>query len=507
VSVQPMSKATERRILAALDATTDGVEAGLDPTEAVIKAARAQQLGPGHVPLLVRAFNVASATRHRKSAATREEKADTYPMADADEAIRRLYGSSKAAVAPAEDYARPPDWYAPIEALQARQARELAVKAASEARAQVDTPPRTPEDLFFEKMAQVRGLSEAVFDLSRRRLHERDAYDAALEKLATILVTPGQPALEDVRRTARTGLDTAATALLDSLASKDASVRQRPATGRLVGMSDPTIALIKTALDHARHLVALDVALGDLVALRDTAEASLRLPPQEPEERPLDAFVRTKAAENRGILGSVSAGLGAASGGNLANTIASRFGDGHDQAVKRVLDQIATPAHEQELRGIRTAAMLSDLLQNDPVVAAHNDPMEVSDTFNRLGEFAPRLADQPLVMQAMLRKSLQAPLEPFDVQAFGKMDSSDTGRGFQRAQRPAGRDLTPYFASALDRSAGVAADNLRAVAPGKSVAEIFQGGRRETASKPDKPAGKPAKPAKSTKPDDDDPLS
>lgn len=518
MSVQPMTKATEKRILSALDATTAGVESGLAPTEAVVKAARDARLAPGHVPLLVRAFNVASATRHRKEAATREEKAQPYPMADADEAARLLYGQStaKAAAAPDSSYALAPSWYAPEPALRKRMEERSFAKAASEAPR--PTPVVTPEDEFIQKRAYADRLGREVSNLGQLLQLERDSRNACLDKLATALITPGRPAYADVRSTARLALGEVAATALDALAEKDASVRDRKPLRKLVPASDPVIGLLKAAIDHARHVVALEVTLSDLRPALERAKKACYTRPGANEQAllPLERFLVAKEAEGKGLVDSVSAGLGAASGGNMANMIANQLRSGHDSAIKGVLDQIATPAHEQELRGIRTASMLSDLLQNDPVVAAHADPVDVSNTFNQLGEFAPRLADQPLVMQAMLRKSLQAPLEPFDIQALGKTDHENAGRGYVRPVRPEGQNMDPYFATGGTTAYNFTRDQASGVNPvghakdrAKDLLGIKSPATDKAPAKPGKP-DKGDKPDKATKPDaksPDNPLS
>jgi len=66
--------------------------------------------------------------------------------------------------------------------------------------------------------------------------------------------------------------------------------------------------------------------------------------------------------------------------------------------------------------------MLHDLLANDEVVSGY-DPFEVTNAYNNLSQIAPRTAQHPLAVQAMLRKQLsQGSLDPFEVEQAIKME-------------------------------------------------------------------------------------
>ena len=95
------------------------------------------------------------------------------------------------------------------------------------------------------------------------------------------------------------------------------------------------------------------------------------------------------------------------------------------------VDAIQSPDHESKLKNIRTQAMLHGLMLHDPVIKGHN-PEDVINAFNEISETAPRLADQVLIMQPLIRKRLsQGVLDPFEVHQIMQMN-----QGGQKVQQP-----------------------------------------------------------------------
>ena len=83
---------------------------------------------------------------------------------------------------------------------------------------------------------------------------------------------------------------------------------------------------------------------------------------------------------------------------------------------------LSAPDHEITLKNIRAQATLHDLMMNDSVISGH-DPREVALAFNDIANAAPNVVESPAVLQAVLRKRLEAgQLADFDVKQLLEMD-------------------------------------------------------------------------------------
>ncbi|HXS25518.1 MAG TPA: hypothetical protein VN719_14885, partial [Gemmatimonadales bacterium] len=108
-----------------------------------------------------------------------------------------------------------------------------------------------------------------------------------------------------------------------------------------------------------------------------------------------------------GLLRDVSSNLGQA----LSNpfTPASK-----EDAINSAMGKIGDPDHEQELRDIASRATLAQLMADDDVVGAHQ-PHQVVQAFNDVSQVAPRLAQQPILLEGLLRRRLeQGAFDPFE---------------------------------------------------------------------------------------------
>jgi hypothetical protein len=87
------------------------------------------------------------------------------------------------------------------------------------------------------------------------------------------------------------------------------------------------------------------------------------------------------------------------------------------------IQKVMNPAHEAEMRAVKTQAMLHDFSNNDPVISSY-DTDKVTEAFNQISELAPNVASQPAVMRGLMRKILQQEgvLEPFETDQITKLE-------------------------------------------------------------------------------------
>lgn len=97
-------------------------------------------------------------------------------------------------------------------------------------------------------------------------------------------------------------------------------------------------------------------------------------------------------------------------------------------------NNLTAPDHETALKNIKAQATLHDMLLNDDVISGH-DPKEVAIAFNEIANVAPGVVDSPAVLQALLRKRLEAgQLADFDVKQLLEMDKLKAERDKLRTE-------------------------------------------------------------------------
>jgi hypothetical protein len=102
----------------------------------------------------------------------------------------------------------------------------------------------------------------------------------------------------------------------------------------------------------------------------------------------------------------------------LANKSLTRQAPGGDELYDALLsatEAIEDPSMESERKAIRAKMLLKDLMTNDEVLS-QQDPATVIKAFNEIAALAPRSAESPLTMRALLRKSVeQGSVDPMEI--------------------------------------------------------------------------------------------
>jgi hypothetical protein len=125
---------------------------------------------------------------------------------------------------------------------------------------------------------------------------------------------------------------------------------------------------------------------------------------------------------------------GATSSGAIAKSVMGFDADPEKMRLQEYKN-ISAPDHEISLKNIRAQATLHDLLLNDPVISGY-DSREVALAFNDVANAAPNVVESPSVLQAVLRKRLEAgQLADFDVKQLLEMDKLKEERDLMALNR------------------------------------------------------------------------
>ena len=167
-------------------------------------------------------------------------------------------------------------------------------------------------------------------------------------------------------------------------------------------------ACIKAAQDYS----SLVDSLLEFEKVAFTAQLNLERILTRNEPAPLPAsntlsVVRLAAGEKRAynptLMGGMATGTSLAMGMGVGNSIMKDFGpESKDKLKSDAFMKVTDPDHESKLRSIRSQAALHGLL-NSPYFEGE-DPYQVTDLFNKVTKMSPRIADQPLALEAILRR-------------------------------------------------------------------------------------------------------
>lgn len=427
--MKKLTKEAEDRLLGAIEKTAVLVNAGTNPNDAIVKVAQEDGIPPGHINLMVHAYNTGRTTRQRQEGTSPLEKAAEFPLADAAAVMEKLYPSTVKSAAEIErdttvslEYAVPPTGM-----LERRAKRELQKQGANidwrrwsrgDEEIVATDPGPLPEDpaLRMKKAyCDAERLQRQIDEARRKQAHAMDKMASTFGELTEYFRRPDASPIPVVKEQAFLLHGGKARDLIDEVVKvtpglmklsqhKRAQVsnyRLEPADGEVYG-------LVSEFLDHLDEYQRCKQAHSELLVKNAVrAEEILRPFAQRPRSVLDEPGYSTKSGG--ALMPSL---LGASAIKNLFTGGGPDAGkDKVDKAYKELID----PSHEQNLRNINAQAMLQDMMVNDPIISSY-EPNEALNAYNEIIGMAPRNADQRAFVLPLLRKRLeQGMLDPFEV--------------------------------------------------------------------------------------------
>lgn len=427
---KPLSPQTEAKLMSAVEKTANYVADGLDPNDAIVKAAQDCGISQGAIQLVVHAYNTGRTTKQRLQGQDALEKSAEFALADTDVVLEKLYPQTvKTAAARQLATAVDPGYFCSPRAVLGRRDAPVMIKVAA-------ATPAT--SLPVEPLAAVKKANASVVQL-RRDLEQqrgqlsatRDKFAAAVDALTDYFRRPNAVPLRQVHETAALLYGQPATDLLSHIANgrpgfdklanvhprRDDDATQAPYTylGQALALATD-VANQRTAFEKQAQAVEQQAE----VLLRPFVQPSLASPSI------LDPVTCSPDGEKQAGLGSGLLGVAGTMSllndvtGDIAKGVTPR--DSGDMA-KSQLANLTDPEHEAKLRSLDTQSNLTDLITRDDVLKGYH-PEEISEAFNDIVQLSPRIADQKLLLQAALRKRLQqGSLDQFELdQMLGMED-------------------------------------------------------------------------------------
>lgn len=464
--MRSLSKEAEHKLITAIEAAAAYVNSGLEPNAAIVKSASEHNIPAGHVNLMVHAYNTGRTNKQRESGGDTYEKAADFKLADAQTVLDRLYPKqvkTSAEVRKNEiistEYAVSPTGF--LARRRSSLAKEAAAVQTFFSERAYTAPPRDEHAAAMRAHVQRVTEKRAAEELRRQLTMAEHNAAAAMDKLAEYFRVPGNMSFVDAVKEVGLRLGPQGVSVLEKVAAVYPQFKKQAATNRDHFGADPVYNLVENVLNNVNAFVE---ARNSMPPTKEaSAEKKIAQTPvtgsilYDATQEPLE-LKKAGADSKPTTLKNVLFGDGKSSGGSAGKSengalgsfgrpirgtadligsdvkpdsvFAPALGLASDPATEKLkaYQDITAPEHELQLKNIRAQATLHDLMANDPVVSGY-DSSEVANAFNDIANAAPNIVDSPAVLQAVLRKRLEAgQFADFDVKQLLDMDKTKAER-------------------------------------------------------------------------------
>lgn len=478
--MRSLSKAAEQQLIQAIEKAAEYVNSGLSPNDAIVKSAAEYSMPAGHINLMVHAYNTGRTNKQREQGETVYEKSADFKLADADIVLERLYPKQVKTSAAIQKDATVSTEYAisPLGFLARRRsalAKEAAATQTFFSEKAYVAPPRDEHAAAMRAHVQRVTEKRAVEELRRQVTMAEHNAVVAMDKLAEYFRVPGNMSFADAIKEVGLRLGTPGVQVLEKVAVVYPQFKKQAATNRDHFGPDQVYSLVENVINNVNVFVAArnnmpptkeasaekkivpTTITGSILHDPATDELELKTaaqPPRKPagnknQKSTLQRMhyytfgdpENSKTDKTPGAIAgsltsmsspiqSVSEYLGGAAGGKATDVAAAGLGldVDPDKQKLRAYQDLTTPEHELQLKNIRSQATLHDLMSNDPVISGY-DSQDVATAFNDIAAAAPNIVESPAVLQAVLRKRLEAgEFADFDVKQLLEMDKTKAER-------------------------------------------------------------------------------
>lgn len=420
---KPLSKKAEQQLLEAIDnICTDLAEkqaSAAQLVEAAVKQATAFEFGPDMIRLMCYGWNNGAVANRRETSQGILQKTAAFPILDAEQVIDQVLNRETKEATVASDYLRAP-------------VQQTRLSLQCQATGREKSAEQTPVEVPFEKRyGQAARLNE---EIKAARSALRFAEEQLLHKIAQIgeyfkRDSTRQWLFDEVDYAVRQKHGSLAGSVMQSVADynnytvKAANLKPRKA----VDWTKAPFTWVGEAIKLANDVTALQSEFVSTAMMNRYKIAKLleRVEEEAPQSK-TSIFDQQRPEENfEEKLALLSGGLSDLSViGGLLGTMAGGPPKSKEMMVDDTLNDLNDPVHDEQLRQIRTKAMLYSLLNNDSVLSSYK-PQEVLGAYNNLSALAPRASRQPLLATSVLRRwTTQGGIEPFEAKEIGDIEKT-----------------------------------------------------------------------------------
>jgi hypothetical protein len=448
--VKRVTPQDEARMLDAIERSAALVNDGLHPNDALAKAAGEHGIPSGHLDVMVHAYNTGRTNRQRRDGDTIFEKAADFDLADTD-VVRGILFPPKVKTAAekvfstsvSEDYQLPPTTVLREKAAAATQAvlKEAVLPALTDKKPAAY--PRDERQLMKRAYTQAQRLQRDTENCRRLASSAFDKLAETFQELTDYFHRLDSQPLPAVREHVNILFGNRGTLVLDEIIAVTpglTKMARHKTAGTDLRLVDEVAALVSQCLDEVDAYKRCKQAYDELAERNDAEVEKVLRPFSGGSQSVMDEYAQAPWTFEKTGASPLFGGFVGGFGGGVARDMVEHIGKSiqpptQNAAVQKTLDSLTDPNHEAYLRSIRTNAALQDLMLNDPVISSHG-PDDVTQAFNDIVELSPRVADQHMLLQTLLRNRLtKGQLDPFEVDQLLGMEQKLQKRDSPRPVR------------------------------------------------------------------------
>lgn len=440
-----MTPEAEQKICDGLVRVSELTKSGFSPNEAIAKVASEERIPAGHIRLMASAYNTGKTNRQRSDANSLFDKIAEFELADPKKILLQIFPEQVKTAAEiytpqviSEQYDYEPDWMAK-QAIQGRIGKLDYGPSPSPL-------PRDPTRFFKKADGYVQLLNNERSRLDGEARNSWDKVSSAYSELQLYFRQMYASPLDEVRQNAELLFGKAASVIFDKMAmsgsccmsskpvpavkpkKKTEPVKpvqiKRATITHAVDRSQPPYSCVETIIRESRSYCD---QMQKMASFEKTAvELELKLAhalgtktPVPLAADPTLSILRRHRGEKRAFvgpaMGTLAQGAELGLGAEVSRSIMSKLGPKPEDKLRQdALESLSDPDHDSRLRAIRSQAALHGIL-NGPYFEGE-DPNKVTEIFNNLVHMSPRMADQPLILEAAMRRlAAQGQVDPHDI--------------------------------------------------------------------------------------------
>lgn len=408
---------------------------GMEPDAAIEKVARDEMYGPGQIRFLCAGYNTGRQNCQRLSNTNVLDKLASFPLADATNVIKSIYegpspAEKKAADRVHDDYLAPPTWLADED----RRTAALAPLPGGVEKTAAAAAPVTPAKSLTRQLADVDREKRAADEAGTNAAKAEDRVRGHVYELVQYFKKYANERLpfNFVEKSAEMYQGAVIKPLMDLIYDGAGLTEKRaddslPVSRQPIRWDRMPFSALRDCMKYARDVHIHRQAQIKHVEKTAQLKEAVLLPFVGATANPSPASTSRLAGSPlysekvAGIFGT-PAGLAVGSMlGRAFNDVPSK-----DKLVDDAANDLDDPAHQNEIRKIRTQAMLTNMLSDaDDPISGH-DPDEVLRAYNELSAMAPQTADQPAALRPLLRRRLEGHTEPFEAKELTEIEKGLT---------------------------------------------------------------------------------
>jgi hypothetical protein len=192
-----LNKQAETKLIGAIENAAALVNSGMQPNDAIIKSATDSGIPPGHIDLMVHAYNTGRTTKQREQGENTLEKAADFQLANIDDIRSKMFGATVKTSAEIKTQQVVSTEYALNPVAMIKRANKMAAPAPAPFKPEFTPPPRDEHEVARRAYSEKRASHWQAEEDRRKVTESYNKTAAKFDELVTYFRTPGHVAYPD----------------------------------------------------------------------------------------------------------------------------------------------------------------------------------------------------------------------------------------------------------------------------------------------------------------------